>query len=139
MSRTRPFSFDLPPEARTRQTSFRWWQPDPLTMDSAAALQELEEALYPGTAPQNNNNIANNRAEWHLGNVILSANETLPYSLSSNEDKYNPLKTSETWFWIRGGEEISNSCHVTNETLLTFGENEGIPCKIFDFISRTIL
>ncbi|XP_068201519.1 reelin-like [Palaemon carinicauda] len=87
-NRQEAFFIPLPDTARTKQTRFRWWQDYIDMIQDASAFQE-------------------ERAEWHLDNVMVLANETLPIDLFDNFDgntsKHIP------WFMTHGS-HISEYC-----------------------------
>lgn len=51
---------------------------------------------------------AGERAEWHLDNVMLLANETLPLTLYDNFE--GEVSSGKTWFLISGGKVLNDSC-----------------------------
>ncbi|KAG7169873.1 Reelin-like, partial [Homarus americanus] len=98
-NRKEAFFIPLPTKARTRQTRFRWWQGynDMLLGDDPSQEE---------------------RAEWHLDNVMVLANETLPLTLFDAFDGNRSI--ASPWF-LKSGASLTPGCGRDDEVLLFSG------------------
>ncbi|KAG0709950.1 Reelin [Chionoecetes opilio] len=94
-----PFFVPLPSAARTRHTRFRWWQ-------------------VPGDMMPSGESFPDERAEWHLDNVMVLANETLPSTLHSVGDDADSLP--HTWFSYEGA-TLHPTCGRNTSVMLFSG------------------
>ncbi|XP_050716652.1 reelin-like isoform X2 [Eriocheir sinensis] len=101
--RKEPFFVPLPPAARTRHTRFRWWQ--------APGDMLLADEPFP-----------EERTEWHLDNVMILANETLPSTL--HEAFNDTEKFSFPWF-LHEGASFGPACK-RNTTVMLFSGPAGL-------------
>ncbi|XP_045618804.2 reelin [Procambarus clarkii] len=87
-SRREAFFIPLPQAARARQTRFRWWQGYNDMMLGDDPTQE-------------------ERAEWHLDNVMALANETLPRSLY---DAFDGNRSEASPWFLMAGASVAPAC-----------------------------
>ncbi|XP_064117876.1 LOW QUALITY PROTEIN: reelin-like [Macrobrachium nipponense] len=95
-NRHEAFFIPLPDSARTRQTRFRWWQDYNDMMKDDNSFQE-------------------ERAEWHLDNVMVLANETLPTFLFDTFD--GNASRALPWF-LTAGSHIDQDCGSKDAVML---------------------
>ncbi|KAK8377791.1 hypothetical protein O3P69_014024 [Scylla paramamosain] len=96
--RKEPFFVPLPPKARTRHTRFRWWQ---------AAGDMMSDETFP-----------EERADWHLDNVMVLANETLPSTLHHTAGDADSLP--HVWF-LHEGASFQPACDRNTSVMLFSG------------------
>ncbi|XP_071551543.1 LOW QUALITY PROTEIN: reelin-like [Panulirus ornatus] len=102
-SRREAFFIPLPQDARTRQTRFRWWQ----------GYNDMMMADDPSQGE---------RAEWHLDNVMVLANETLPLTIFDAFD--GNTSASSPWFLTEGAAQTPG-CGRDNDHVLLFSGATG--------------
>ncbi|CAL4063823.1 unnamed protein product, partial [Meganyctiphanes norvegica] len=99
IKRREAFFIPLSGSSRTRQTKFRWWQAYPDMMQDEAHKEP--------------------NAEWHLDNVMIMANESVPLTLS---DDFGG-NSSSPWF-LSVGTQTMPGCGEEDPLFLFKGHND---------------
>ncbi|KAK7028236.1 hypothetical protein SK128_005963 [Halocaridina rubra] len=112
--RQEAFFIPLPISARTRQTRFRWWQ-------------GYNEMLLGDDA-----NSQGEHAEWHLDNVMVLANETLPQALLDTFD--GNTSVSLPWF-LTSGSSLLKGCGKNDSVMMFPGYSGFKYAETWDFVA----
>ncbi|KAF3819050.1 hypothetical protein GH733_013200, partial [Mirounga leonina] len=112
-------SIDLPREAKTPATAFRWWQP------------QHGKLLLTPPFPVALRTYGKHSAQWALDDVLIGMNDS---SQTGFQDKFDgSIDLQASWYRIQGG-QVGIDC-LSMDTALIFTENIGKPryAETWDF------